>query len=111
MAESRAREEDLQLSQAYERVYESGTLMFGHQHHQKALTSRKLKIRPKVANIAGLQLSDVLAHPVKQACLIEKGLVADGGKVFGKKVHKAARTKYNINQLCGKVSGYGKVFV
>ncbi|NIA21639.1 MAG: hypothetical protein GWP05_06675 [Anaerolineaceae bacterium] len=53
LAESRGKEEDLQLRQAYERVYESGTLMFGYDHHQRALTSRKLKIRPKVANMGG----------------------------------------------------------
>jgi len=111
MAESRGKEEDLQLRQAYERVYESGTLMFGHQHHQRALTSRKLKIRPKVANIAGLQLADVLAHPVKQACLIEKGWIPDSGGVFGTQVYEATKSKFNINEWRGQVSGYGKVFL
>jgi hypothetical protein len=111
MAESRGREEDLQLREAYERVYQSGTLMFGHQHHQRALTSKKLKIQSKVANIAGLQLADVLAHPVKQACLAENGAIPDSGAVFGKRVYEAAKTKFNRHERRGQVEGYGKVFL
>lgn len=111
MAESRGKEEDLQLRQAYERVYQSGTLMFGHQHHQRALTSKKLKIQPKVANIAGLQLADVLAHPVKQACLAESGAIPDGPGVFGTRVYEAAKAKFNRHERRGRVEGYGKVFL
>lgn len=111
MAESRGGEEDLQLGQAYRRVYESGTLMFGHVHHQRALTSKKLKVRPKIANIAGLQLADILAHPVKQACLMERQLIARTRGAFGEKVYDAARSKFNINEWRGQLSGYGKVFL
>ena len=111
MAESRGREEDLQLKQAYLRVYESGTLMFGHEHHQRALTSKDIKIQPKVANIAGLQLADVLAHPVKQTCLIERGYIPDSGDVFGKRIYEVAERKFNRNEFRGFVEGYGKVFL
>ena len=72
MAESRGKEEDLQLKQAYRRVYESGTTYFSHEQHQRALTSKDIKIQPKKANIAGLQLADVLAYPIKQTLLVEK---------------------------------------
>jgi hypothetical protein len=111
MAESRGKEEDLQLKQAYRRVYESGTLMFGHEHHQRALTSKDIKIQPKVANIAGLQLADILAHPVKQACLVEKGWVPDPGDSFGKRMYQAVIGKFNVNEWRGVVQGYGKVFL
>jgi hypothetical protein len=47
MAESRGREEDLQLKQAYRRVYESGSIYFNRQQHQRALTSKEIKIQPK----------------------------------------------------------------
>jgi hypothetical protein len=110
MAESRGKEENLQLEEAYRRVYESGTLMFNHMHHRRALTSKDIKIQPKVANIAGLQLADVLAHPVKQACLIEKGWLPDPGDGFGKHMCESARTKFNCNEFRGIVPGYGKVF-
>jgi hypothetical protein len=111
MAESRGREEDMQLKEAYTRVYESGTLTLGHEHHQRALTSKEIKIQPKHKNIAGLQLADILAHPVKQACLIENKLVPDTGDVFGKQVYEEAKGRFNVDEFRGQVAGYGKVFL
>ena len=111
MAESRAREEDLQLKQAYQRVYGSGTLLFNHEHHQRALTSKDLKLRSKIANIAGIQLADILAHPVKQALLLEKAKIVESRKTFGKQVYKAAKGKFNVNNRTGQVEGYGKVWL
>ena len=103
----RGGEEDLQLKQAYKRAYESGTLHFSHEKFQIALTSKDIKIRPKSANIAGLQLADVLAYPVRQAILADKGLIPDPGDVFGKRVYEAARPKYNCREGTGQVEGYG----
>ena len=111
MAESRGREEDLQLQEAYRRVYASGTLMFGREHHQRVLTSKDIKVQPKKANIAGLQLADVLAYPVKQAYLSEKGRIPEVGDVFGRQVCDAASDKFNVNKCRGVVEGYGKVFL
>jgi hypothetical protein len=110
-AESRGGEEDLQLKQAYRRAYESGTLMFRHEHHQRALTSQDIKIQPRSANIPGLQLADVLAHPVKQSCLAEKGRVPPMGNVFGKKVLQAVAGKFSCCEGTGRVEGYGKVYL
>ena len=107
MAESRGGEEDLQLKQAYRRVYESGSVHFGHDKHQRALTSKDIKIQPKRANIAGLQLADVLAYPLKQALLVEKGIVPDPGEVFGKQVYGVVRGKFNRNEGRGMIEGYG----
>jgi hypothetical protein len=107
MAESRGKEEDLQLKQAYRRVYESGSIYFSHDKYQKALTSRDIKVRPKSANIAGLQLADVLAYPVKQALMVKRGIVPDPGDVFGKKLFGAVEPKFNRNEWRGQVDGYG----
>ncbi len=111
MAESRGREEDIQLKGAYRRVYESGTLMFSREHHQRALTTKDIKLQDKKANVAGLQLADLLAYPVKQAFLVDKGVLPDPGDVFGKRVIEAAGTKFNQNELRGQVTGYGKVWL
>jgi len=59
----------------------------------------------KVDNIAGLQLADVLAHPVKQACLLESNLITDTGEAFGKEVCRAVKEKFNINRWRGQVEG------
>ena len=107
MAESRGKEEDLQLKQAYRRVYESGSRFFSHEKHQQALTTRDIKIQPKRANIAGLQLSDVLAYPVKQMLLVKKGQIPDPGQVYGKKIYGAVEPKFNRNEWRGTVDGYG----
>ncbi len=111
MAEARGREEDLQLAQAYTRVYESGTMASSHQLHQRVLTSKDIKIRDKRANIAGLQLADVLAHPVKRACLAERGLVSEVGGPFGQAVCVAVRDKFNSHSETGAVDDYGKVWL
>jgi hypothetical protein len=53
MPESRGGEEDLQLKQAYRRTYESGTLHFGHEKFQAALSSKDLKVQ-RAAQILGV---------------------------------------------------------
>jgi uncharacterized protein DUF3800 len=111
LAESRGKEEDIQLKEAYRRVYESGTLLFGHAHHQRALTSKEIKLDRKGANIAGLQLADLLAHPAKQAYLVEKGVVEDRQNVYGNRLFAAVRDKFNCVEPAGRVEGYGKVWL
>lgn len=111
MAESRGREEDIQLKGAYRSVYDNGTLMFDRHHHQRALTSRDIKIQAKSQNIPGLQLADLLAHPVKVGCLAEKGLVPGLGNSFGKNLWEAVQGKFNKHEFRNSVWGYGKVLL
>lgn len=108
MAEGRGDAEDRQLEQAYARVYESGTSASPYQRYQAALTSKSIKIQPKTANIAGLQLADILAHPVKQQCLAERKLVDGRRDCFGLKVCEAVSDKFNVNEARGEAWGYGK---
>jgi hypothetical protein len=107
VAESRGKEEDLQLKQAYRNTYESGTRFFSHERFQKTLTSHDIKIRPKSANIAGLQLADILARPVKCALLAKMGMVQDSGGTYGTKMFAVAEPKFNRNEWRGTVEGYG----
>ncbi len=74
MAESRAGEEDLQLKQAYRRTYESGTLHFGHEKFQSALTSKDIKIQPKKANIAGTAISRCFGVSCETSSSDRKGI-------------------------------------
>ena len=106
MAETRGREENRKLEEEYSRGYE------GLKKHRfpEVLTSKDIKIQPKVANIAGLQLADVLAHPVKQAILMERGLIPNPGDTFGMRLYAIAQTKFNCGELVG-TDGYGKVFL
>ncbi len=111
MAECRGKAEDNQLRLAYTQVYEGGTLLVSREHHQRALTSKEIKLQPKSANIAGLQLADVLAHPVKQACLVERGLAPEGGDTFGRRILEAVDGKFSRCEGTGSVQGYGKVWL
>ena len=82
-----------------------------HEHYQRALTSNEIKLRRKYANIAGLQLADVLAHPIKQECLMEREKIPDPGAVFGKQLAKSVSAKFNHHEQQGQVPGYGKVWL
>lgn len=111
MAETRGKQEDLQLQQAYLRVYESGTLALDSLHYQKVLTSRNLKLKPKSANIAGLQLADVLAYPVKQMILTQAGLLDDPGQIFGKAIWQIAQSKWYCHPQTKQAEEYGIVML
>jgi len=111
MAESRGRREDQQLKAAYRRLYESGTQLHDAQFFRRALTSKEIKLKPKLANIAGLQVADLLAYPCKQGILIAEGKMEDPGEVFGKEICRCVGPKHNRRYLEGRVKGYRQVFL
>jgi len=111
MAEARGKKEDRLLEAEYTRIYAEGTLQFPASHHQRALTSREIKMRPKAANIAGLQLADILAYPVKQMLLFERGRIPDPGDVYGKHLYRAIENRFNKNYGTGRVRGYGQIWL
>ena len=112
LAESRGRAEDMQLKEAFSHVYESAKFsMFHPGWHKRALTSKDIKVQCKSANTAGLQLADMLAHPVKQAMLAEAGLVENVQGVYGADLVKAVEHQFNRNEATRVVAGYGKVWL
>jgi hypothetical protein len=110
LAESRGRSEDTRLKSSYGYVYERGVWMTHGGFFQRALTSRELKVKPKPANIAGLQLADLLGHPIRQSILREKGRITDDPTAFAARILEVAETKFNRHLYDGRVWGYGKVF-
>ena len=112
LAESRGTEEDMALKTAYTRLYENGTGVKAGPFFQQHLTSKEIKIKPKVNNVAGLQLADMLAHPLKKYTLLQKGILAEAdGDYFWKKVVDAAKMKLDCRATDGFVDGYGLVFI
>jgi len=111
LAESRGGREDMQLKEAYKNVYESGTNFRKPDFFQKSLTSKEIKIKPKSANIAGLQLADLLAHPCEIEILYEKGCLKDWDGAYEKKICACINKKYNKHISSGRIDGYGKVFI
>lgn len=78
---------------------------------QRVLTSKEIKLKPKQANIAGLQVADLLAYPCKQEILILRGKVEDPGEVFGREICRCIAPKYNRRYGDGQVQGHGQVYL
>ncbi|OPX23653.1 MAG: hypothetical protein B1H03_00925 [Planctomycetales bacterium 4484_113] len=109
MAESRGGKEDLKLKQCYSRLYSEGTDFVAHEMWQSRLTSRELKVKPKAADIAGLQLADLIAYPSQKHILREKELIPQGREVFGDRIVEILeRTKYRRDKSAGAIWGFGK---
>ena len=63
LAESRGAKEDRRLKDSFERVYTEGSSFVKPEQFAACLTSRQLKVKSKNNNIAGLQITDLVAHP------------------------------------------------
>jgi hypothetical protein len=63
MGEARGRFHDGRLRRAFRRLYHKGSEFLDARKVQNHLISRDLRLEPKSANIAGLQVADLLAHP------------------------------------------------
>lgn len=72
MIESRGEKDNRKLEASYSRLYLGGTDWVGYKAFQNRLTTRKLKIEEKARNIAGLQLSELLANPSMWLMICEK---------------------------------------
>lgn len=112
MAESRGTTEDAELKHAYSGLYAEGTRFKSGAFFQQFLTSKEIKIKPKEKNVAGLQLADMLSHPLKKYTLMRRGLLTEPkDDVFWMKVVEAAKPKLDCRESDGHVDGYGLVFV
>jgi hypothetical protein len=109
LAESRGGREDRLLKDSYHRAYRSGAWIKRAPFFQRALTSEELKLKPKSANVAGLQLADILAYPVRQSILLENERIADPLSPFAMRLMDVAAAKFNRQLYDGRVVGYGKV--
>jgi len=95
MAESRGGKEDIRLKDSFHRLWKQGTDFVGPEQFQKSLTSRQLKVKPKSANISGLQLADFIAHPSRAEILDSEGLLGRPLATFSKKVIELLQDKYD----------------
>lgn len=92
-------------------MYENGTWRYRQSFFQSVLTSHELKLKQKTANIAGLQLADLLAHPMRVDVLIDQSRDGCEDGAFGHQVRQVIAAKYYRNPVDKLVAGYGKVFL
>jgi hypothetical protein len=83
--------------------------MYVDESGDHALTSKQLKLKKKEGNIAGLQLADLLAYPVKQQILQENDRVEEAAETFGNTLAQAIQDKYDHHAHSAKVGGHCRV--
>ncbi len=110
MIEQRGKTEDAQLQAAYNKLCLVGTQFHPGKFFADVLTSKDIKFRRKEANIAGLQVSDLLAYPSKQEILHDNRCIT-ALTPFEAKVKSAIAGKYNRQVYRNRITGYGKVFL
>lgn len=110
MAESRGGKEDMALKTAFKGLYEHGTQFVRGSLLQARLTSGELKVKQKSANIAGLQLADIIAHPsfaaVKAQHMREALPATFGGEIA--RILEECKYRRSPN---GRTLGWGKVWL
>jgi len=111
MAESRGKKDDMELKRVFRSIYEEGTDYIPGRRVADRLTSRELKVKPKAANIVGLQLADVLAHPSLIATA-ERVAGHDLPDNFGGQVAAILeKSKYRRRGNDGFIWGRGRVWI
>jgi hypothetical protein len=108
MAEARGGVEDRKLMASHTQLHDEGNDNLDAGLWQTHLTSRELKVKPKTANIAGLQIADLLAHPSRREILREKKLVTDQRDTFGDQISQILRQQKYRRSPSGAIWGYGK---
>ena len=93
MAESRGGKEDRRLKDSFSRLLENGTDYLEPQRFEHRLKSKQLKVKNKANNIAGLQLTDLIAHPSRNEILRNNGIEDFPVRPFGQKNHRFVASK------------------
>lgn len=106
MAEWRGVKPNRKLEAAYKYIYVHGTDNMRSSSFQGALSSGQLKIQKKGANIAGLQLADMLANPAYRDIICKKRNV-EMTAPFGKQVVQILYGSKYRRSSWGAINGYG----
>ena len=105
MFESRGGKEDTRLKESYRNLFKNGTDYIRANDIDETLTSKELKIKPKSANISGLQLADLLAFPTRRYALKHYNLLNDGRETFNEKIIEKIESKFFKRD--NVIEGYG----
>jgi hypothetical protein len=107
LAEARGKKEDNLLRSEFERFYEHGTSFLEADIVKKRLTSHKLKLKTKEAKIAGLEIADMLATPMKYLTLKKYKKIDALSDNFTKTVLDTVFSKVRKSPFTGSTQGYG----
>jgi len=105
MIESRGGREDMRLKRSFSELYKEGTPYIDSEIFHNHLTSKQLKVKSKIANIDGLQLADLIAHPSRRQLLLHLNFQEKNKEIFGDKIIEVIQSKYYQKE--DKLLGYG----
>lgn len=105
MIESRNTTLDEKLESSFRRLYTDGTRHVPANIIQKCLTSKELKLKKKSANIAGLQLADLLAHSAHYDLLLECGFVEQQKSQYGQRIADILNGSKHNREMKAPLSG------
>lgn len=107
MIESRGGKEDIRLKNSFRELLENGNEVLTAQDLQEYLTSKELKIRNKTANIAGLQLADLVAHSVRRWAFIEFWNINESKRTFSDDILNILLKHQKFFSLEERILDYG----
>jgi hypothetical protein len=106
MIESRGGREDIRLKKSFRNLMESGTNFLTAEELQESITSKELKVKVKEANVAGLQIADLLAHSVRRYAFKTLFQMDDGKQTFSDNIISILEES-KFFRLEGKINSYG----
>jgi Protein of unknown function (DUF3800) len=107
MGEARTEWHDGRLRRAFNYQYDNGSRFLRPEVAKLRLTSRELKLQPKTANIAGLQVADLLAHPAHRTLkFMEQDIPIPND--YGASLIRALERAYDRNPVTKLIRGYGR---
>lgn len=107
MGEARTKKVDKKLKASFVRLYEEGTDSVSSELVRKRLTSKNIKLEPKTANVAGLQIADLIAHPSCRAMRLTREN-KEAPDDFGTKIVRILNDKkYRRSKHNNQIYGYG----
>jgi hypothetical protein len=108
VAEPRFKKQDKKLKRSFSYIYDHGTEHIPAAIVQRCLTSREIKFEAKDANVCGLQLVEMIAHPSHHSLKSEYTGIPMTAR-FGKKVVDVLlKSRYRRKPKTGQIEGWGR---
>jgi hypothetical protein len=107
VVEPRNKKVDKKLKASFERTYREGTENIPGAIFQKHLLSKDVAFFGKKANVAGLQLADLLAHPSARAMRFERDGIEPPNDFGTKVVEILVDSRYARHPSTKLIDGYG----
>lgn len=108
VAEPRFKKQDKKLKKSFSYIYDHGTENIPAWRVQQCITSREIKFEAKRANVCGLQLVEMIAHPSHQSLKAEYTGFPMAARFGTRVVEILLRSRYRRNPRNQMIDGWGR---